>query len=959
MDNSLCWLTLSRVKGVGNRTLLRMLNKNKELSLTADHLWKAPEHRLVAEYGLKPAVAHSIAEQKGDTSKAKELIEQLNSQRVEVLIFEDEGYPDRLRAMKNPPFILYCCGNIDLLNRKPLGITGSRDISLKGLELAYKFAEVLVDKGVTIVKGSTRELDALTHIATEETAGCEITVLSNGILSFLKQMPSAHKKIERGKHLFLSFVDPTLDWTPYAERLRNRIVLTLSEAAVVIETRRDGIIVREGSKALSEGKKLFVVRYEDYPENATGNRILMEKGGIPISASASIDNLQPVIESVSIDRVEPEVGDLETKRGRQKKELAQYFTPIEVVEFIYQMLGALRWSERCPEPKIIDPACGEGIFLKYALDNGIAEGDDLYGCDIDSNIRRKWDGLQIAKKIKLHIHNGLLDDGELGIERDRFDLAIGNPPYGGTGLGELARLAEDSRTTASKGTTAPLSLFEKEVESTEFALTGEPKVEYCEPLTGEKKRELISLANLLAGSYELWKKAEIIDDQAEEESNREPTDLFAGLETLKPGRKRVDLIVERLRKQRLLGKGREQLHLSAKELKKLISFPIEVLFAERFLQLVTPGGYVAIIIPDGFLANINLRYVREWIFKKAKACAVVSLPRETFKYIGTTAKTSILFLRKYKKGEALDRNAPIFMASAEYVGVDEPDKNDLPLTLEEFKKFLEKEKGKRTHLSPMFTQATGEDVQRTGRMDPDYWDPKYRRLEREMKKFFRTKPLGEFMSFISYGQVGKRYYHKKGEVRYLQVINIVRTGVDHWLRPAWIKEGSRNDPPRSRLKTNDIGLVNHGVGSIGRCITISRDPGKVNISQDIDVIRVHAISPFYVSVFINTRFGQQQIERQCTGVSGIVYIRFDDIRSIQIPLLPERLQQRIKREYKRMSRWHDRAMEIKEELIKSGLSNKEAEKDPEYIRRIQKAEDLLTDLIRRTEEVIEGKRKDI
>ncbi|MEF3019402.1 N-6 DNA methylase, partial [Pseudomonas aeruginosa] len=83
-----------------------------------------------------------------------------------------------------------------------------------------------------------------------------------------------------------------------------------------------------------------------------------------------------------------------------------------------------------------------------------------------------------------------------------------------------------------------------------------------------------------------------------------------------------------------------------------------VLFIDRCLQLLRPGGRLLIVLPDGVLCNSGDRYVREYIMGKkdeitgqfvggkAIVKAVLSLPADTFKLSGTGAKTSVLYLQK-------------------------------------------------------------------------------------------------------------------------------------------------------------------------------------------------------------------------------------------------------------------------------------------------------------------------
>lgn len=113
-----------------------------------------------------------------------------------------------------------------------------------------------------------------------------------------------------------------------------------------------------------------------------------------------------------------------------------------------------------------------------------------------------------------------------------------------------------------------------------------------------------------------------------------------------------------------------------------------VLFIDRCLQLLKPGGRLFIILPDGILCNSGDRYVREYIMGKkdeqtgqflggkAIVKAVISLPSDTFKLAGAGAKTSVLYLqkRKARKDEptkfAEEPQRDVFMAVADTLGYE-------------------------------------------------------------------------------------------------------------------------------------------------------------------------------------------------------------------------------------------------------------------------------------------------
>lgn len=77
----------------------------------------------------------------------------------------------------------------------------------------------------------------------------------------------------------------------------------------------------------------------------------------------------------------------------------------------------------------------------------------------------------------------------------------------------------------------------------------------------------------------------------------------------------------------------------------------EVLFIEQCHHFLKPGGFLAIVIPDGILTNSSAQYVRDWIEEHYRIVSVVSLPQTAFSANGAGVKSSVLFLRKLSEKE--------------------------------------------------------------------------------------------------------------------------------------------------------------------------------------------------------------------------------------------------------------------------------------------------------------------
>ena len=107
----------------------------------------------------------------------------------------------------------------------------------------------------------------------------------------------------------------------------------------------------------------------------------------------------------------------------QKRHLSQFFTPQAVVEFMFDLVGF------DPLWKVMDPACGDGAFLKEALRRGAAA---VAGMDIDPEaIAAAQENLQeFEGHYRLFCQDGLADiESESGFWKEHYDLVIGNPPF--------------------------------------------------------------------------------------------------------------------------------------------------------------------------------------------------------------------------------------------------------------------------------------------------------------------------------------------------------------------------------------------------------------------------------------------------------------------------------------------------------------------------------------------------
>ncbi len=401
--------------------------------------------------------------------------------------------------------------------------------------------------------------------------------------------------------------------------------------------------------------------------------------------------------------------------------------------------------------------------------------------------------------------------------------------------------------------------------------------------------------------------------------------------------------------------------------KKIENFPIEILFIDRFIQLAKLGGWIAIIIPDGILANSNSYYVRQFISDRAKVEAIVSLPRETFKNVGTNAKTSILFLRKYELGEKKEDTYPVFLASVEKIGKDQF--NTIVKSYEKIYNSRESFMNK-TDLVQITKDQTGKEVLMVridktvkvmleekpfSRLDVNYWHPKWDKIIQELKSSKVDKRyLFEFFKNDDWLISTDHVRASKGEVEaphlpieYYSPAGFLFTGYKTSSIPK-CSENAFKRMQRARPIKYDVLLGGFGMGPTGKSLVISHKPSDKAIVGNIFILRVKdGYDPYVLDVFFKSRFGQAQFNKYKTGVA-FNSLSNEEIKYIIVPEFANNVVDSIKNSYQKITDVHDKAM------FEDDKGNKKAYQD-----NIELAEKMLKALIKKMEEIIEGKREDV
>jgi DNA processing protein len=270
------WIALNMTPGVGPRTAARLLERFG----SAEGVFGALRSEL-ERMRLRPEAVESIVLRDRHPDAAAEVERVREIVGAEVLPLDDGAYPALLREIPDPPVTLYVRGRWrECLEAPCVGVVGSRRCSTYGQNAAQSFSRDLAARGVTIVSGLARGIDAAAHRGALEAGGRTAAVLGTGLDEVY---PRDHRRLaeeilERGGALVTQF---PLGTPPVAENFpyRNRIISGLSLGVVVVEASENSGSLITARLALEQGREVYAVPGNITSRNSFGTNFLIKGAG--------------------------------------------------------------------------------------------------------------------------------------------------------------------------------------------------------------------------------------------------------------------------------------------------------------------------------------------------------------------------------------------------------------------------------------------------------------------------------------------------------------------------------------------------------------------------------------------------------------------------------------------------------------------------------------------------------
>jgi len=337
VEASLSWLALGLTPGLASRLSARVLRRFD----SPDGVFRATLSDLESCH-LPAPVAQSIVKKEAFKRAEKELTGVQKIAGCSLLNWTEPEYPQSLLQIYDPPVMLYVRGDPQVLNLPSLGIVGTRRPTLYGTQMAQRLGRDLAARGLVILSGMARGIDAIGHQGAMDAHGRAIGVLGTGIdVCYPKENKKLYEKVlERGA--IISEFPLRTHPAPENFPIRNRIVAGMPLGVVVVEGAQYSGSLITARLAMEFGREVFGVPGNvTQPVSFAPNQLIKQGAKLVTSAEDVIEELPTPIRAALLQAEKPEAEQRNllaaaALEGAEKKlyELLSTEQPVHIDEIV-------------------------------------------------------------------------------------------------------------------------------------------------------------------------------------------------------------------------------------------------------------------------------------------------------------------------------------------------------------------------------------------------------------------------------------------------------------------------------------------------------------------------------------------------------------------------------------------------------------------------------------------------
>ena len=326
------WLAVKLVRGVGNAVFRQLLAAFGEPSA----ILSADPRRLEA-HGLRPDVSRAIAGfDRWDLVQSQLL--RLERSEGRMLTWNDDDYPDRMRQIHDPPPFLFFKGTLLPDDDIAIAVVGSRTPTSYGRAMTRVLVEGLAERGVTIVSGLARGIDAEAHQTAIRVGGRTIAILGSGIDVIY---PSEHRGLARevaSNGAVVSELPPGT--APDAENFpaRNRLISGMALGVLVVEAAEKSGSLITARLAAEQGREVFAIPGPVGPKSWGPHQLIKQGAKLTERVEDIIEEVAPQLLAGRGTRTERPPGQLTEMEQRLLASL-----PSEPLH-IDQIMTVMHWK---------------------------------------------------------------------------------------------------------------------------------------------------------------------------------------------------------------------------------------------------------------------------------------------------------------------------------------------------------------------------------------------------------------------------------------------------------------------------------------------------------------------------------------------------------------------------------------------------------------------------------------
>lgn len=271
----LYWMWFAMLQGITagqKRTLLAHFSNPEIIYNTSDY---------TGVPGITPDMVLALAEKNLDP--ARTMLNSCRRRGVGIVALGEPAYPDRLRAIADPPMVLYYKGTLpDFTARPAIGVVGTRKATPYGVSMAEHISRQIAECGGLVVSGGAHGVDAAALKGALAAQVPSVTVLGCGVdIDYPAANRPLFRKLEQCGCL-LSEYPPGTKPAPWQFPARNRIISGISNGVLVIEAPEKSGALITARDAMEQGRDVFVIPGNIDKETCIGSNGLLREGATAV-----------------------------------------------------------------------------------------------------------------------------------------------------------------------------------------------------------------------------------------------------------------------------------------------------------------------------------------------------------------------------------------------------------------------------------------------------------------------------------------------------------------------------------------------------------------------------------------------------------------------------------------------------------------------------------------------------